>query len=421
MTRSWCWSLAVLIGLCAFDPLAAYAQVPGAAPPPPGYGSPQPYPYQLPPGQPVGYGYAEEGDWYDYPHKEDHWLKRALAVDRVYFSTDYLNWSISDPGDVLLGAETRNPEVLRDGFDVFSGAGGTGTLLGRARVPTTENLEARQNNGLQALFGVDLLYGNSLEFSGFILDKSYDRDLITGLSEPSPANAGNGVYIATTFNIIGDPTDDGLSVYNNYFESIYRSQQWGAQANLILDWDRDGLLQFRPIVGFRYYQLEEQLFQRGLYSDPAGVADVLTTIDSQTRNSLYGPQLGFRSEIVTKWLTLGVEPKVGFMVNDQRAVVTSNMLRFQGDPLTTSVDDYTGFSAVVDIGLYGKVHLTENFSIRAGWNFLWVGRVARPENSIVYDDPGFGSLATRTVLMGARTSRHDIITDGLVIGGEWRF
>jgi hypothetical protein len=64
-----------------------------------------------------------------------------------------------------------------------------------------------------------------------------------------------------------------------------------------------------------------------------------------------------------------------------------------------------------------SVNIAPNFSVRGGYNLLWINQVTRPARNIVYDDHGLAALAG----IGQQTIFHDIFINGFSFGAEFRF
>jgi hypothetical protein len=257
-------------------------------------------------------------------------------------------------------------------------------------------------------------------------------------------NVGN-----TTANIIpltqnGRPALTGL-LYEVSYEAFYDSEIWGTEFKFLMEYGPNfNGVSIRPLVGFRYMSVEERfkqvgvtLFNSNIMRDegrlfivdqtpfaPIGPTQITfrgpartSTITSETENSLFGLQLGTRVEYDHKWFSLGVEPRVSLGLNDYEASVTTVNLRNAADGVVrTSQSDLT-FAPVFDVSMYGKLHLTPNFSLHAGYNFTYLFQVTRPVDNVVYNDNG--PDAPPGIVVDAETV--DMHIQGLTIGGEFRF
>ncbi|HEY2249527.1 MAG TPA: hypothetical protein VGH74_00655, partial [Planctomycetaceae bacterium] len=58
-----------------------------------------------------------------------------------------------------------------------------------------------------------------------------------------------------------------------------------------------------------------------------------------------------------------------------------------------------------------------NFSVRAGYNIIWINQVTRPNRDIVYNDNG----PTAPAAIGQQSVFHDIFINGFTFGAEFRY
>lgn len=442
MTRARYIALAVLIGACWMGHSRALAQggpdysgfavAPGEAFSPgeapylqggvyPGQGNSPPLYY---PGGPPAPQYAAPQDPYAQPVVGGEWYSgyqdgadAQPAGQQPFFSggffrLEYLNWTISKPGPVLLGAPIRgvgDPSQPQPFFD------NGGALQAVAFVPNLGQINLKNLNGVRGTMDTDLFYGGTLEVSAFLLDRATSSIEYDGLY-----NNGTEVVTSTFFHgDLGDARNtNNLFAYNRQFKANYTSRLWSIEGNYLFDGDQEGFLQFRPMLGVRYYSVHEALTQEGTFTNTAIIApDTISTIDTVAYNQLWGGQLGFRSELVTKYLVLGIEPKFALMGNAGTAQVTTNHFRSNLDPIVSTKENFLTFSTVFDGGTYARVNVTPNLSLRVGYSIMFVSRVSRPGSDIFYNDNG----PTNPPAVVARKSFNDITVQGLTLGAELRY
>jgi hypothetical protein len=395
------------------------------------YGEPGPRYYE---GSPMG---EDPQGWYCDPQEMQSMGEATHPwIDSWYVRAEYLNWTVSDPGDVLLGAPVAGIADPRKPFLVTDTAGNP---RGVATIPTTENMSLRDLNGARLYIGADLTYGGYMEVGGFFLERGRSFTSPTGLGQDVLYSRTPVVPATTppTFvdlfapRVIGTSTmvngqlANNVELYNQDYNATYLSQMWGSDINYYFDTDEDGFIQFQPLIGFRHMSLREKLLQRGTFRDTTfnPAIDTNTEIDSYTRNNLYGVQGGFRAEAVTKYLVFGVDTKIALAANDQFAKVRVNNFRSNFDPEVVTDDREAHLSPIIDIGVYGKWNITPQFSLRGGYNFMWIGRVTRPEDNIYYNDrgafvPPFANTVSDVIV---NMKRSDVRVNGFSIGGEYRF
>jgi hypothetical protein len=427
MTRARLFALALLVGMSGLGSQSAIAQSgPGAPPagfpgsfaPPDGFSSPQ--------GDVPWYGTADEVGAMSQQRGP------LVQLDGAFLRVEYLNWNIQKPGNQLLGAPVQGVSDPTQPFLAF--APGTSSPLGFAVVPSTSSINLGNMSGLQVTGGMSFIDDGSIEVSAFMLArKSSGFRLIPGKDIPfdTDADAGPGgdpvaieklegetlpLFIATSVLSHGQVSDH-LLLYNVSYQAVFQSQMWGGEANYLYDLDAVGFLQFRPLFGVRYINLTERLTQTGVFQDILPAAPVVTTIDAHTTNNLWGPQIGFRTSVVTQYLEVGLTPKLLFLGDTVTANVFTNHFRSNADPLVGSSSHTTTASFGSEVGAFAQINLSPNFSIRGGYNLLWLGRVTRPQKDVYYNDNG--PLAG--VGVHSQTVFSDVLITGFSVGAEFHF
>ncbi|HTI49523.1 MAG TPA: BBP7 family outer membrane beta-barrel protein [Planctomycetaceae bacterium] len=342
--------------------------------------------------------------------------------DGGFLRAEYLNWNIGNPGNQTLGAPLLGVGDVTQPFYVYTP--GSQNIQAIASVPTTFPISLSDVNGVRVTGGMDLLYGGSIEISAFMLGKKSSGFNVTKFPEIGVVNADDPTSlhlvtqgVATSVLNHGQIGND-VYFYNQSYSAVYTSQLWGAEGNYIGDYDRDGFIQINPTAGLRFFQLHERLTQVGVFKDTILDAPaVTTTIDSMTFNNLYGGQIGTRIELVTQYVQLGVDPKLMFLANTMLASVTTNHLRSNNDGVVYTDDLTTGFSFGVDIPVFAQINFNDRFSVRVGYNFIWINAVTRPENNVYYNTNGPNNPP------GVVTSldRKDFIVQGVSIGATLKF
>jgi len=342
--------------------------------------------------------------------------------DGGFLRTEYLNWNLSDPGNVPLGAPLAGISDPTQLFPVFSP--GSNNIIALARVADTFPISLSDNSGIRVTGGLELVNGGSIEVGAFMLARKssgYDSKIFENTLVSNPGDPFSLHFVPTTIatsTLTNGQVGNDVLLYNREYGVRYYSQLWGAEANWVGDYDREGLIWLNPTVGVRYFSLHEKMTQRGVFQDTViQLPEVVTTIDSVTFNNLYGPQIGTRMEIVSKWINLGVDPKLMFLANTMAGSVTTNHLRSNNDGVFYSSDTTTSLSFGVDIGVNAQVNLSHNFSIRVGYNFIWLNRVTRPEDNIYYNNNGDGAPPA----IVEKLEKHDFVVHGVSVGGELRF
>jgi hypothetical protein len=164
--------------------------------------------------------------------------------------------------------------------------------------------------------------------------------------------------------------------------------------------------------------LTERLRQIGVFTDPLIAAPpIVTTIDSRTTNNLYGGQIGFRMEVVTKYLEFGVTPKILFLGNTMLSDVSTNHLRTNLDGFVATQNITSTFTWGGDATSYVQLNLGKCFSIRGGYNVLYINRVTRPQNNIYYNDNG----PTNPPAIVSNLIFRDLLVSGFTFGCQFQW
>ncbi len=269
------------------------------------------------------------------------------------------------------------------------------------------------NNGFRGVFGIDLTFG-AIETDFFVMNKSKSGyqfvPIPSGLIGLAGAGAGAGVdplVIPVTVNgaIAPDIFDDAGNlvtdsnnyylVYNDSYVVNYETESWGAAHSMF--WtirERPDRFRLSSSLGFRYFDFREQMIQRGAFSNDPAVADYFynselgsdlgSTIDSVTKNHVYGPTAGIRARVGDERFSFGLDTRVMLGLNTYEARVAVDDLLFVGDDNFTrqkGTEFAPGFEMVTD----ARVKVSNHVTLTVGYNFLWFGQVTRPADNIQYD------------------------------------
>ena len=138
-------------------------------------------------------------------------------------------------------------------------------------------------------------------------------------------------------------------------------------------------------AGFRYFGIYESVAAEFVNDDPGGGGS--GTLRTDTDNSLYGGQLGFRSTLqVTKKFRLRGENFVAFMANynDNEVAVEAN-----GGVVAENQFDSWDFAPLIETSLFGDFYVTPNLTFYAGFELIYVDRVSRAGDQVVPDLSAF--------------------------------
>ncbi|QDU10665.1 BBP7 family outer membrane beta-barrel protein [Gimesia aquarii] len=355
-----------------------------------------------------------------YDHPADGFFKNI--VSNSWMRVEYLLWK-SPPGNQLVGAPITATSDPRQPFTAFDTSGGA-TLS--TKVADLSTIGREGSNGIRGTFGIDFNNG-SIETSFFGMDSDVSS-VSYGAAELLGANFGQTNQITITTLLDGQINDIRRN-FNQKYAIQYQSSAWGAQSNYVINTERlffrtyygAGGLQIRPLVGFRYLKIGEEMIIQGSFENLDATPPIPlfeTTVNSATSNKLYVPQAGIRMEFVHPWFTISAEPKVGFGVNNYNGSVLTNQFLGATDPIHVTQISNTRFAPTFEFGVNARIHLSENFTFNVGYNFLWANHIARPGSTTFYNVSS--SNLTDGVSLRAQDSLESYKLHGLVIGGEIR-
>ena len=328
--------------------------------------------------------------------------------DGFFFRTEYLQFDYTRPGDVLLGAPVfgvRNPSQP---FPVFDSLG---SPLGFAAVPALNTMKSNNIPGVRGTVGVPLIFG-SAEASIFGMGNQQQTIEDTALL------GTRGQPFFGTSTLVNGIVDRNIELYNDSFRTTFTSKLWSSDVNLFFDGPSSNYFTFAPMLGFKYLDLREDLQQRGVFNpNPIlGLPKVVTDIDSYSANQLFIPQIGLRTKFENSFMAVAFDPKFGLGANVYKNRLETNHFRSNADPFTVMTDSTAQLAPVIDLNLTGRLKVTPNINITAGYNFIWASRITRPQDNIYYNDTG--SADPPGVVL--RTHKEDMTFQGLTIGLEFR-
>ncbi len=372
---------------------------------------------------------------------DDSSLEIALknVFRHSYYRGEYLLWSASSPGNVLLGGTAGayiDPTVAvpipPNTFNVPTGNPLTGNTA-TATEPSLAAFDIKNVNGYRGTIGLPIGPGN-FEMSAFVLaTRKNEFDGTSLISQEITANLLSVPPIPTTIpaNFIGQPITIGgvqqFMLYMDGYEAVMRTSIWGTEANYVFDAPNAGtgdLLTISPLIGFRYLNYLETLSQTGGYqivtdptTTPVTTAPELRSIYSQSNNNSYGPQFGVRAELAISKITFGAEPKIMLGLNSYTAALSTINVPSDNFPNNTSFSFHkkaTTFGPIADLKVYSRINVSQYAHVFVAYNLMWAGSLSRP-----YDTIGYNISANGSGLFDPKST--DSIIQGLSVGGELRF
>ena len=375
---------------------------------------------------------------------EDTNLDRVLRGLRrnTWIRLDYMNFDATRPGSHLLGAD--NPMVTNQRMPFTVSIGGTD--IGVATVPALDGLQLRNSNGMRGTLGL-MFNDGGVEFDVWGLKENEASFILRGLGAQDfgPTTGGNlppdPIFAATSTLVNGEPGNNNF-LYDHSFGARYVQDVWGAGINYIAnDSDIGEGLMMMPILGMRYLEVNEGLFQVGVFNggfdgivdfgedlNSNGILDagedinndglldlgLVSTITSRVNNEIYAPQIGMRMQLQHRWFTLGFEPKFALGVNRYRMKVETNRLRSFGDGPTRETRRGVRFAQVADFRFFMKLFPSENIEFFLAYDITVAGGVSRAHDNILYNDNG----QSEPPAIGVDPGFETLWWQGLTVGGQ---
>ncbi len=275
------------------------------------------------------------------------------------------------------------------GDDVLLSNGGDAVL-------TTGNADHRQIGGFEAYFQVRASTGVGWEFRYFGLDPSGN----TASLGNSPATVLVGLN--NVAELAGDPSVADFFAQGNFHALTRESSIYNFEFNVLtnrsdVSWLNGMMGNFETLVGFRYIDFDESL--QYVSGSDAGTGPRSLAFNSSVENSLFGAQVGGRSEFnVFNKLGASIGTKFGLFYTNARAnrKISGNFADGSTyDPNivdgSTSILGYdygssegdASFLAEIDLGLIYQFSQSSRF--RLGYRAIGISGVAHASDNISAD------------------------------------
>ena len=341
-------------------------------------------------------------------------------AERSWLRIDYLHWTFARPGAKSIGAPVLN---VTDPLVVFDN--NSGATAGESVIPQMGNIALDDSSGIRGTWGLDLNNAD-LELEFFGTEQNTDGFAMTNLSVGRPTGAETvgttGLpNVVTPLLTSGAQTDAATAnylIFDDSFQTSLASQIWGAEAILVTDPYVPGPgVTWQWLGGFRYVAYEEEWRNRGVNSSGGLGASVVSTFGGNTVNNMYGPEVGARLSATNKWFTFSATPRIAFTLNDYTAETASSALgaaetRFSGSDIE--------FTPIVQVSFVGEIHINDSFSVFGGYDFMWIYRMTRPFDNVVFDStPGLAGGFTPAI--GQQIDLESFYARGLSVGAVFRY
>lgn len=351
---------------------------------------------------------------------------------RSWMRFEYLHWTFARPGSKSIGAPALNqtdPLVVTDNLD-------NGAISGVGIIPSLGGMGLDDTPGVRGTWGLDLKNAEfELEFFGTASSEdSFSRtdlssfrpvtiDPVTGL--PTTTIIGtverpNVVIPLLTDGVAQDAATANYLIYDGSFSASIESRMWGAEATIMTkSYVPDNGLSWQWLGGFRYLSYDETYSHTGVdLNDGAG--SLITTVGGRTTNNMYGPEVGARAAVTNRWFTLSATPRVAFTLNNFSAQTHNSAAETSFVRTTVGDVDDVEFTPIVQLSLKGEIHITPNFSLFGGYDFMWIYRMTRPFDNITYDSTA-GTVRAFDTIIGQQVDHESFYARGLSVGCVLRY
>jgi len=361
-------------------------------------------------------------DWEDITPLE---ATLQAVFQQSWYRLEWMQWKINRPGSSLLGAPLNIVGRPQDGFPVFD-LQNPPNLIGNATVPTLDTIAMRDTNGLRGTIGIPTSFG-AIEANFFAMEQASDSFQVGGLAPQQEIDLGGGLIIvivpgqfAATSLLENGQVSDLVQLYNRGFEVTYKSDVLGGEVNFVYDdliqFGLPGGVEIKPMFGYRYLLVQEELQQAGQFEDITGAVPLLTSlINSSTSNNFFGPSIGTRIEFQHDRFTLGVNPKMTLAANVHRSRVRTENFRSAADPTVVTEDRSVFFSPIGELQTYARIRVTDSIWFSVGYQLLYISRITRPHDNVYYNDNGTFPTPPGVVVKPKSTYMR---IDGLTLGLE---
>lgn len=350
------------------------------------------------------------------------------VAQRSRLRLEYLHWDLDSPRNQNIGApitDIADPLVPFEVFDNFNG----GASAGLAIAPGTNNLGMEDTSGIRGTLEVDL-NGLDLELSVFGTQETGDDLRITNLQAGRPAtlealgtvNRPNIVMPLLTDGAANSSTTMNSFIYDDSFRATIDAQLWGTEAILLQEFYLPNHpCNWQWLGGFRYISFDEQMTHIGVYNNGGALAvPRVTQIGGEAINNVYGPEVGGRASIRTKYVSFTATPRIAFALNDSTSSVITGPLTEANEAVVRMTEESIDFSPILEVNLQMQIHVTPNFTLYGGYDVLYIFKASRPNNNIVYDSTA-GAGAVFQPNIGQEVSLDDFNAQGFNIGGIFTY
>ena len=350
---------------------------------------------------------------------------------RSWLRLEFMLWDIEDPGDRTIGAPIDGADGNAP-VEVFDT--GTGDTFGFAIVPEFNGVTLNHNAGIRGTYGI-FFDGGELEFSVMGNDQAsgvinfsnlqQNRPELPDPNVPNPpapdaslgtVNNPNVIIPVLVDGVAGTADNLGFIGFDSSYRSSLQSQFWGSELNVLSAPQASvNALTWQWLGGLRYLNFDESFNQTGVSDGGGAFAPVTTRIRSSTTNNMYGPTIGFRTQLASKYFTFNATPRITFALND----ATSRQSFSQGLTSNSLTEEDVDFTTLTQVSMSAQFHPNEAWTFFAGYDFFWSNRAVRPFRGTSYDGTLVGGDLQPQI--GLSPNPESLYLQGLSFGFTFRF
>lgn len=355
-----------------------------------------------------------------------------------YVRAEYLLWWLTSAPNPVPLLTTGDPG--NDPRAGTVGATSTQVLFGNRDIRLDSFSGARLTAGYW--LGDDRVVG--IEANGFFLGEQ-ERDFSFA------SNASGRPLLAVPFRslageerlLVAAPGGAGVPLGVGSFDASYRTDLWGAEADVMVKVLRKCYLGIDVLAGFCYRGLEEEMnLLYGLTATGAPAFGGTAHDRFATNNDFYGGEIGARLTYGRGYFAATFTAKVGLGDTHQEVEIAGDGSIFRAggssafgvfaQPSNIGTHTHDEFTATPELNVRVSYDLTDHVTVSAGYNAIFWGDVVRPGNQIdrtidTAAGPGtfFTGLQAGVPATGdrpaARSETSILWAHGVSFGAEFRF
>lgn len=354
------------------------------------------------------------------------------VANRSWIRLEFLMWNNTEGNDMVgapvsgLQANSRGelegytvPVPLLDNLN-----GGT-VDTGHALFPNASTLGNLDIPGVRGTWGLDL-NGADMEMSFFGTEQSSASSVDADISSArvfvglqTAPEFGTSLFPNTAVPLLTDGNVSPVAnvdalIFTESFSQKLETQMWGSEITFLTDSNAPGGAgaSFQWLGGFRYVNIDSTY---GFTGKSVNIA--ASNVNSFSINNFYGPEVGARMALSSKYITVSATPRVMFGVNDNSSTVSSVI---QGVDGVSHFDRSVHFGTITQVNLATEIHLSPQFSVFGGYDIMALTGVNKPIDNIYYNSVT-DALGDRTADINQDVKLQNLLVYGFSVGAVFRY